>query len=116
MFRRKLPQGSEELADSGIEAAALQEGEMVRLKLRGESIALALVQGQLRAFTDVCPHGASRLSEGRILGDQVCCREHGYCFDLSNGRLSWPPDEPYLLRIYETSVEDGRVKILFPSR
>ena len=111
MFRRKISVDSEGYVDSGVALAALAESEMMRVKVHGRVLVLTLLEGSPVAFGDVCPHGAASLAAGSLRGRQVCCADHGYCFDIVSGRIAWPPDEPYRLRLHAVKVQDGRVKI-----
>jgi nitrite reductase/ring-hydroxylating ferredoxin subunit len=111
MFRRKPPVDSEGYVDSGVVITTLAESEMTRVKLHGRVLVLTLLEGSAVAFGDTCPHGAASLAKGSLQGRQVCCADHGYCFDIVTGRLNWPPDEPYRLRLHAVKVEDGRVKV-----
>lgn len=111
MFRRKPAADSEGYVDSGLMMSALAEGEMTRVKVHGRALVLTLLEGAPLAFGDTCPHGAASLAQGSLRERQVCCADHGYCFDIVNGRLSWPPDGPYRLRLHSVKVEDGRIKV-----
>lgn len=111
MFRRRKAVDNKGFADTGIRAAALRAGEMVRVSVHGQRLILTLLDGVPVAFSETCPHGAASLAGGSLRGALVCCPDHGYCFDMRNGRIDWPPDEPYRLPCYAVKVENGSVKI-----
>jgi phenylpropionate dioxygenase-like ring-hydroxylating dioxygenase large terminal subunit len=57
----------------------------LRIRLLGETYALARLGGQVVAFRDRCPHRGAPLSEGRAVNDTIQCAYHGYRFD-ADGR------------------------------
>jgi nitrite reductase/ring-hydroxylating ferredoxin subunit len=91
------------------------EGEMTTVTVKGRRIILTRFEGQLFAIDAACPHAAADLSKGSLSRWRVCCHEHDYCFDIRNGRIVWPEDEVYRLRIYEVQAENGIVKIRIDS-
>ena len=111
MFRRKKTTDADGFLETGVEEEEIVEGQMVRVKAGGTAIVLASLDGTIAAFGDTCPHGAASLSAGSLRGRQVCCPEHGYCFDIGHGRIVWPEDEVYRLHRYEAKVENGRIKV-----
>ena len=46
--------------------------------------------GGISAFEDRCPHRGARLSLGRVVGDQLQCAYHGWCFDTAGACRSIP--------------------------
>lgn len=96
---------------TAIAVGELEEGQMAQVKVGARRVVVARVEGELYAFDDTCPHGAASLGDGQLAGRQVCCPQHGYCFDVRSGALRWPEDEPYRLRRYELKVEGGQVKV-----
>ncbi len=111
MFRQSQPRDAQGYIDSAVRLADLREGELTRVRLQDQRILLTLLESLPVAFGEFCPHGAASLSQGHVRGCLVCCPDHGYCFDMGNGRIAWPVDESYRLRRYATKVEDGRVRI-----
>ena len=88
---------------------AVHEDEMTVAKVAGRKVILTRHAGRVYAFDSACPHAAADLSKGSLRSWQICCHEHGYCFDVRTGRIVWPEDEVYRLRRYETKEEDGTV-------
>ncbi len=111
IFQRKKKSDAQGFFETGIAATAVSVDQMTRVKLNGETIVLSRWQNELIAFNDICPHGAAAFSNGSIRGWQVSCPEHGYCFDIRNGRITWPEDEVYRLKRYPVKVEADMVKI-----
>lgn len=65
----------------------LRPGAMLRRILFGEPVVLGrTASGAAFALRDVCPHRAAPLSAGRVTGDSVACRYHGWTFDARDGR------------------------------
>lgn len=107
LFRRAKPD-----AEGFYEAAtadSVQPNAMIRVKIEGRPVVLIRYEGQLYAFSAICPHAAADLSQGTLNRWKVCCPDHGYCFDVRSGRILWPEDEPYGLRRYSVKVENGTV-------
>lgn len=111
MFRRKNKADADGFFLTDVPLGELAEGQMVRVKAGGKAVVLTLLDGVVAAFGDTCPHGAASLAAGSLRGRQVCCADHGYCFDIGHGRIAWPEDEVYRLHLYEVMVEDGRIKV-----
>jgi nitrite reductase/ring-hydroxylating ferredoxin subunit len=60
------------------------EGRTV-VEAEGTEIAVFLVDGNVHAFANACPHEGNPLCEGEILGDTLTCAFHGWKFDLATG-------------------------------
>lgn len=64
--------------------ADLPAGKLVPVRLLGCEVVLWRgADGGVRAWEDRCPHRGTRLSIGRIFGDEVVCAYHGWHFDGS---------------------------------
>lgn len=111
MFKRVRKPDVNGFYATGISASSLMMEEMVRVKINGRVIVLARSIEGVMAFDDFCPHGAASLSKGSLRNHRVCCPEHGYCFDIQSGQISWPEDEHYRLRVHTVMVEDGQIKL-----
>jgi len=51
-----------------------------RIDLVGEGYVVVRLDGQLRAFLDVCSHRFARLSDGAVIDDTIRCPYHGWQF------------------------------------
>lgn len=51
-----------------------------RVEVVGEAFVVARLEGEIRAFRDVCPHRFARLSDGRVVGSNIECPYHGWQF------------------------------------
>ena len=70
---------------------ALPEGVVVSLVLGGQQILLCNVAGEHFAISDVCSHGRTLLSGGKLRGHVISCPLHGARFDVRSGKcLSGP--------------------------
>jgi Fe-S cluster biogenesis protein NfuA/nitrite reductase/ring-hydroxylating ferredoxin subunit len=71
---------------------ALGEGEMQALELQQQSVLLAKVGGELRAFPNACPHLGMPLDAGELKGGILRCRYHAFSFDLTSGDCLTAPE------------------------
>jgi phenylpropionate dioxygenase-like ring-hydroxylating dioxygenase large terminal subunit len=75
----------------------------VAVKLAGRQICLYRTSaGAPAAINDVCPHRRLKLSYGRVLGDQIECKYHGWKFDACGNGES--PSTPKLYTCTESYV------------
>ena len=61
-----------------------------RVELVGEGYVVVRLDGELRAFLDVCPHRFARLSDGVVIDDTIRCPYHGWQFS-AEGRCAHVP-------------------------
>jgi 3-phenylpropionate/trans-cinnamate dioxygenase ferredoxin subunit len=86
------------------------EGEMRQFQVGGEDVAVANVDGELHAFSDVCTHRQCSLAEGDLDGTTVTCACHGSEFDVTTGDvLGGPAVEP--VQTFRVTVEGDDLKI-----
>ncbi|HEX8445757.1 MAG TPA: Rieske (2Fe-2S) protein [Sphingomonas sp.] len=93
-------------------ADGLVDGTGVGLIVQGWPVLLALVDGQIRATIDRCPHAASDLGSGRIRRGAILCPLHGARFDLATGKCIGGSYAPLLL--FDTRVVGGWVEVAVP--
>ena len=86
-------------------------GEEQRLAVEadGKNLALFLVNGQVFATDDECPHAGCLLSEeGVVEGEEVECACHGSRFAIATGaNLAPPAMEP--LSVYPAQINGDEV-------
>ena len=72
------------------------EGEAKAFSVNGEEVAVARVDGELVAFSDICTHRACNLANGGdIEGTSIACECHGSVFDMKTGAvIEGPATEP----------------------
>ena len=89
----------------------VKEGEIVAIVIDETPVALTMLNGQVRAFGDICTHDDGPLAEGQIDGQCVVCPRHGARFDLTTGKPSFPAVTR--IPIYTTRIqgEDIEIKI-----
>jgi nitrite reductase/ring-hydroxylating ferredoxin subunit len=85
------------------------EGEITALVIDDTPVALTMVDGQVRAFGDICTHDDGPLAEGHIDGMCVVCPRHGAHFDLTSGKPTFPAVTR--IPIYEAKVEGDEIKV-----
>lgn len=85
----------------------LKPGKLVHKKILGEPIVVGrLVNGDVFAMRDICPHRGIPLSYGWIEGDGIRCCYHGWKFKCSNGRC----DEIPSLTEHD-NLDIGRIRV-----
>lgn len=87
----------------------VKEGEILTVIVDETPIGLTRLNGQVRAFHDVCTHDDGPLAEGALDGEAVVCPRHGARFNLLTGAPTFPA--PTGISIYETVEENGEVKV-----
>lgn len=67
----------------------IPEGEIVPVRLLGESIVLTRVDGNVRGLQDRCAHRGVRLSAQPLCFQKgtISCWYHGWTYDVADGRL-----------------------------
>src|SRR5436309_15562626 len=92
---------SDEIGES--DASAFQVGEHL--------IAVARVDGELLAFSDICTHRGCNLSAGgEIEGTTIQCECHGSVFSMETGEaLEGPATEP--VQTYGVREQDGHIQV-----
>lgn len=93
-----------------IEYDAVPEGDCTGVSVGGKAIAMARVEGQVYAISNLCTHGNARLCDGFLEGHEIECPLHQGKFDIRDGRaLTVPLTEDAV--VYPVKVEAGRVYI-----
>ena len=86
------------------------EGEIRQFQVGGEDVAVANVDGELHAFSDVCTHLQCSLAEGDLEGTTVTCMCHGSQFDVTTGDvLNGPATEP--VQTFRVAVDGDQLRI-----
>lgn len=88
---------------------SVRENEMTPVKIAGQKVILTRWHGALLAISALCPHAAADLTDGELHQGRITCPDHGYKFDVGNGRILYPPDEPYCLQRYAVKEENGLI-------
>jgi 3-phenylpropionate/trans-cinnamate dioxygenase ferredoxin component len=77
--------------------------------VEGRSFALFVVDGEVCALDDACPHAGSSLGAGSLDGGYVACRAHGLRFDVRTGRMRGA--DGLRAQTYPVRVTDGEVAV-----
>ncbi len=91
--------------------ADLQPGQVRRVEVAGQAVAVCNVAGHFYAVQDACTHADGPLSEGQLDGQHIICPWHASRFDVLTGAvLDGPASEP--VRTYRVVIEGdlGRVE------
>ncbi len=81
-----------------------------RFELLGKGYVIVELDGDIRVFSDVCPHRFARLSDGQVVGSNLECPYHGWQFG-SDGRCAFIPALGEGATIPSTGVTPLRVRI-----
>ena len=86
----------------------VKEGQVIQVIVDGEEVALAKVNGELLATSDVCSHEYVHLSGGWMEGEEIECPEHGSRFHMKTGEVAnLPATQP--IPVYDVKVEGEEV-------
>lgn len=93
------------------QVADVEPGSMKTVFVRGKSVALANVDGEIFAIDDTCTHEHCSLgTEGALDGNVVICGCHGANFDVTTGKVLSLPALTDVGR-YEVKVENGGIYV-----
>ena len=87
------------------------ENSMHAVRVGEQNVLIVRQNGTFYALPDQCTHAKYPLHDGELLEGAVKCAYHGAKFDLKTGRPSLPAVKK--IRLFETSVEDGKVFVLY---
>ena len=106
------------------DAATFKDGEMRQVAVDGHELLVAAVGGNFYIADARCPHLHGHLARGTLEGTVVTCPVHHSQFDLSDGHcVRWTDwsgpvktmaelaRHPRPLRVYEVSVDGGKVLV-----
>ena len=91
----------------------LKQGQATDLQLGGRQICLYRSEaGAVAAVDNVCPHRRMKLSYGRVVGDKIQCRYHGWKFDAcGEGESASTPKMQTCTEAFDTSEQHGYIWI-----
>jgi len=92
------------LAANEFSAAGLKPGAIAQVKVEGESVAVANVDGNYYAVQDECTHMGGPLHQGHLEGTDIICPWHDSCFSLLTGEATCGPATEAVRR-YEVNIE-----------
>ncbi len=88
-------------------AADVKPGQPLTVTVEGREIALFNVDGTVYALENMCPHQGAPLADGWIEGTTVTCTWHAWCFNLTNGRMTYGGFAG--VDTFDVALEDGDV-------
>ena len=63
------------------------EGELVAVDVDGTAVAVTVLDGEVHAFDDTCPHAGCSLADGELDEQDVVCPCHFARFDITTGAV-----------------------------
>jgi len=87
-----------------------EEGELILVEHEGSVVAVAMLDGELYAVDDTCPHAGCSLAEGELDGHTVVCPCHMAAFDLTTGDVVEGPTESGVAT-WSATIRDGGVEL-----
>jgi nitrite reductase/ring-hydroxylating ferredoxin subunit len=96
--------------DEQLRLSDIPPGQMRKVMLNGESLAVYNVEGIIFATQDSCTHAGGSLSEGDLDGPMVICPIHGSCFDVTDGTVLCPPASTPL-KTYQVVIDGDIIRI-----
>jgi len=112
---RDQPVGAEGFVTVAPSEAA-RPSRIKRVEVSGEPVILTRVDGEVCAFSAVCPHALGDLSGGAIYQGEIDCPVHGWRFDIRSGQAVWPEREVYKLTRHAVKEEGGMIKVKLTRR
>ena len=82
----------------------------VGVDVNGQKLGLFLLNDEVHALEDVCPHAYALLSQGFVENGMVECPLHGAQFEIGSGKCLTEIGGRDL-QCFATKVQDGRVFI-----
>jgi nitrite reductase/ring-hydroxylating ferredoxin subunit/uncharacterized membrane protein len=93
--------------------ADLGTEKILRVRIRGVVLCVAIRGGQVSAFQEFCTHRCGPLSEGHVAAGTIECPWHKSVFNMTTGEvLEGPAKEP--LRVFQSEVRNGVVFVRVP--
>ncbi len=90
--------------------ASLDQGKLVRVRVKGTPILLYRKGSAICAIGETCSHAGGPLSEGTLEGDIVICPWHASRFDVCTGAVKGGPATISQVR-FEVRVQNGQVEL-----
>ncbi|MEY4675646.1 MAG: naphthalene 1,2-dioxygenase system ferredoxin subunit [Pseudomonadota bacterium] len=89
---------------------AVSEADVTAVTVNGQEIALYEVEGDIFATSNLCTHGAARMSDGFLEGREIECPLHQGKFDVCTGKAMCAPLTEDI-RTYPIRIENNRVLV-----
>lgn len=79
-----------------------------------KAIAIFLIEGQVYAIDDTCPHMGASLSSGFVENGCVTCPWHFWRFRINDG--AWAENPKLGIATYPVRIENGEVQVSLDSK
>ena len=110
-FKQKGEIDGDGYRNTDVSAREVTPGRLTQIKMGKQVVLLTRHQGHLFAFSNICPHAAADLSQGRYSRGLIKCPDHSYTFDIRTGRAVWPEDEVCRLSRFAVKETAGSIWI-----
>src|SRR5262245_13185966 len=100
-----------------VEVAQLEQvapGRSLFVYVGDTGVALFNVDGKICAINDTCLHQGSSLAQGKLDGNIVTCRAHGWKYDVTTGRLKLNPGRG--VDSYPVEIVNGKIMVAVPRK
>jgi 3-phenylpropionate/trans-cinnamate dioxygenase ferredoxin component len=87
----------------------LRAGRGKVVRVAGKDVALFNVGGNIYAMDDTCAHAGASLGSGKLRGNIVTCRAHGFRYDVTTGHCV--SISGLRVTAYPVSVVDGKIMV-----
>ena len=91
-----------------VDLSELEDREPYPVDIKGEEIALVLMDDEVFAVSNICTHEYACLSDGHVEEDRLVCPLHLAEFDIRTGAVVEDPAEDNL-STYPVTIENGKV-------
>lgn len=93
-----------------MDVESVPQADVTAVNVGGTEIALYEVEGEIFATDNLCTHGAARMSNGFLEGNEIECPLHQGRFNVCTGKAMCAPltDD---IRIYPVRIENKRVLV-----
>ena len=85
----------------------------VGVEVQGQQVGIFLLNDQVHALEDVCPHAFALLSQGFQEDGRIECPLHAAQFEIATGKCLSEIGQRDL-RCFPVRVEEGRVQVRIP--
>src|ERR1700680_4401771 len=87
----------------------LRVGKSMVVRVAGQDVALFHVDGKIYAIDDTCAHAGVSLGSGKLRGNIVTCRGHGFRYDVTTGRCT--SISGLGVASYPVSIVEGKIMV-----
>lgn len=89
----------------------VKEGRIALVEIGNQPIVVTRIDGELCAFSALCPHQLGDLSRGFLHNGEIECPVHGWRFNVRAGGSVYPVAESLRLRCFEVKEGRGMIEI-----